>query len=320
MLLRFRWLRRRVADAHGQRDGPGIGRPDAALGQWPRPADLGAQLGGSRGGLTGHVHRGQPGAAPVGSAVHRGFHAFDERSQRVEHRLVTALGAAEFDQRVMSGAQRLGHVDVSRMYRVTQPAPAAASAAPQSTPDVPPALAAQASPAATRTASVPPPRCAAEVAAARRRRGTTDHAATVIAVAGHGVDAAEFGFRVGHPRGDRRTRRRHALRSTRGGFVASHVVRPRLRRGRRGAAASRNVLRRGDLALAVCGGVGRGRPQPFQFLVEPRDGQRAAGHVEAGDQLADLGLHHRLSRLARAGPRRSSTPRRALRTWCGPAR
>ena len=46
------------------------------------------------------------------------------------------------------------------------------------------------------------------------------------------------------------------------------------------------------MAFAVRGGVGRGRPQPFQFLVEPRHGQRAAGHVEAGDQLADLGLHH----------------------------
>ena len=219
MLLRFRWLRR-LADAHGQRDGPGIGRPDAALGQWPRPADLaGAAAAVSRGGLTGHVHRGQPGTAPVGSAVHRGFHGIDKRSQRVEHRLVTALGATEFDQRVMSGAQRLGHVDVSRSTVITQPASGCGQ---RRAPEHPRCAAGLGGPGLAR-GDQDGFRSAAALRSRGRsgtgRRGTTDHAATVIAVASHGVDAAEFGFRVGHPGGDRHQRVGNMRSAHPGGFI-----------------------------------------------------------------------------------------------------
>jgi hypothetical protein len=50
-----------------------------------------------------------------------------------------------------------------------------------------------------------------------------------------------------------------------------------------------------DLALSIGRRIGRGAPQPLQFLVEPRRCQRAPGHVEAGDKFTNFGLHYRES-------------------------
>ena len=51
-------------------------------------------------------------------------------------------------------------------------------------------------------------------------------------------------------------------------------------------------------ALAVGRGVRRCGPVLLELLVEPHHGQRAARHVEAGDQLADLGLDDRVAAFA----------------------
>ncbi len=112
------------------------------------------------------------------------------------------------------------------------------------------------------------------------------HADAVVAVAGHRVDPAELvdvlvdggargGDRLGDPArgllrllGRRRDRRRGVGRE--GGGV--HAL------GRHGG------------ALAVGRGVGGRGPQLLELGVRPEQGQRDAGHVEAGDQLAHLGL------------------------------
>ncbi len=61
---------------------------------------------------------------------------------------------------------------------------------------------------------------------------------------------------------------------------------------------ARCASRGGGDALAVRGGVSRGVPEGRQLVVEVDEGQRAAGHVQAGDQLTDLGIDDRVAGVA----------------------
>ena len=103
-------------------------------------------------------------------------------------------------------------------------------------------------------------------------------------------------FRIKHSRGDRPQRVCDVLTTYAGRFVGLYEC------GRRNGVACGSMTAFAqcgcgscDLALSIGRRIGRGAPQPLQFLVEPRHCQRAPGHVEAGDKFTDFGLHYRES-------------------------
>jgi hypothetical protein len=126
------------------------------------------------------------------------------------------------------------------------------------------------------------------------------HAATVITVAGNRVDAAEFLFGVGQHRRHRLERAGHEPAA-----VAAVLVGElgQMRCSRRCFGVRVGALltglpggRRG--ALAVCRGVGRRGPILSELVVQPHDRQRAAGHIQARDQLPHFGLNDFVAAIA----------------------
>ena len=127
----------------------------------------------------------------------------------------------------------------------------------------------------------------------RCRVGATDaagHADTMVSVPGNGIDATPLFLRCGHDI----IHRFEDLADCVGSFLGlsghghGNRVSRCLRRSRSCGDALAGHRNCGTGIPSVGGGVGGGSPQFLEFIVEPRDSQRAAGHVEAGHQLADL--------------------------------
>src|SRR5690606_4992791 len=129
------------------------------------------------------------------------------------------------------------------------------------------------------------------VAAVGRTDRAEHHALAVVAVARHGVELPELGLvlleRVHDVVEARQRDRGGALRrlGTRGA-LGTGLLRQR-------SAARRGRRRRAQRAAPEGGGVHGRPPQRLELVVEQHRGDRQAGHVQARDVLADLGLDER---------------------------
>ena len=143
------------------------------------------------------------------------------------------------------------------------------------------------------------------------------HADAVVAVAGDRVDVAEsprrcssMVSRIAVERGeDRRGRRRGTPRRRRRALLDLFGGRRRPCSRRRSTVLRRSTGR-------PCGRPASrpARPRGFEFVVQPEQGQRDAGHVEAGDEFAHLGLDGDDARRPAAVGRFGGRRRTALRT------
>ena len=110
----------------------------------------------------------------------------------------------------------------------------------------------------------------------------------MVAVAGHGVEAPEFGLRLGQDGADR-------LQRAHGGGGDLAGVGAALGGHGDGLGLLRELgvveLDGAHGAAPVGGGVAGGEPQGLDDVVEPHEGEREPGHVQAGDELADLRVH-----------------------------
>ena len=185
---------------------------------------------------------------------------------------------------------------------------------PQSAPEVPPASSAQASAAAVSTVPAPAPRSTAAAAASTAARDAALHADAVVAVAGDRVDVGRVRSTLASMTSRSRVERgEDPARRLRG--------RPRRRRDWDVSTSARSTVRSAWAASAAAAtaplAVGRrrrrARSRGLEFVVEPEQGEGGAGHVEAGDEFADLGSTLRCPRRPAAG-RRGGRRRRALRT------
>ncbi|OUE28383.1 hypothetical protein BFL36_01440 [Clavibacter michiganensis] len=115
------------------------------------------------------------------------------------------------------------------------------------------------------------------VAVARDRVEAAELVGVLLRGGAHGVE------RPGDPRG-RPLRRRGRVRDG----VLRLVGLARVHRLERGSV---------ERAAAEGRGVGGRGPEPLELVVEPEQGERGAGHVEAGAELADLRIHEHHARL-----------------------
>jgi hypothetical protein len=113
--------------------------------------------------------------------------------------------------------------------------------------------------------------------------GSAGHPTAVVTVPGDGVEPAQLVLPVTQQFVDRRQRLQDA-----GSGVPTGVGRCRDHVRGAGALGNRGRVECLRLGPSEAGGVRRGQPEVFQLVVQPGDGQRAAGHVETGDELADL--------------------------------
>ena len=151
---------------------------------------------------------------------------------------------------------------------------------PHSAPEVPPAWSDQASPAwrdgPGARAAVGGARAACAAA-----RGAALHADAVVAVAGDGVDPAEL-VGVGVDRSSRRCAQRGQNGGGAGARHSSVAAGSTLSRPRSATSAACAASRRRSRGGTP--GCRPGRSRALQFVVEPEQGEREAGHVEARDE------------------------------------
>ena len=296
----------------GERVRAGVGGAEALLGVRPCAAHAGEQVGGGGRG----AGRGIRGRAPTRRRAARRRRRASVSSvlngtRASTMRLVADLGLAVGDDPAGRGGDAGGDgCRARRRPRRRSSRRSSARMTPHRAPDVPPARSDQASAARARA------RCRrrrrAPAALARRARGGAPRcmpmpwspspaiwssrpssSTWVSIVSAATVDGA----------------RRRGAAAARDSSLAGGMARRRRRPTRR----CRPLRGRDDRAAAVRGGVDGGVPQPLEFVVQPEERQRSAGHVEARAVLADVRVDDLdagfAEQLRRCAGRRRTAPR-----------